>query len=778
MKAFTHHSARSIGEAARLLAKYDGKAKVNAGGTDLLGAMKDRIAVDYPEAVIDLKTIDGLDYIKRDRKGLKIGALAKLADVAKSPAVREEYKLLSEAAHSIASPHVRNMATLGGNLAQEVRCWYYRYPRHIGGPIVCLRKGGAFCSALAGDNRYHSLFGAAPLAEYPCASHCPAHTNIPSYLSRVRRGEFGEAARELMNYNPIPAVTGRVCPVFCEPECNRRQFDGSVAIHCVERGLGDYVLERAGEFYAPPSKESGKKAAVVGSGPAGLAAAFYLRTAGHQVTVYEKMAEPGGMLLHSIPPYRLPKDVVRRQTEALRGMGIVFETGVEVGKDVSLADLETRFDAIFAAGGTWRSLKLGVPGEEAEGVLYALDYLKKINSGERVSLGDRVIVIGGGSVAIDAARTAKRLGASDVRVVCLECREPDSKDRMLALDDEIRQAEEEGITIHPSLGIQEIAVKDGRAAGIDTVACVSVREPDGTFNPQYDTACTALSLEAESIIVAIGQAVDPSLSVLLQKAGPSIFTGGDMVSGPSTVIEAVASAREAVRSIESALGADEQLPAGPPLAAGFVESSFQEIPRMATREVPPSVRITGIDVEDITDPTAEEVEKEAHRCFNCGCLAVGPSDVAIALVALDASIVTTKRTMAAADFFSANATSSTVLEYDELIKEIKVPRPAAGSRQRYDKFTLRKPIDFAVVAVASVVTAKDGVCTDARIVLGAVAPEPVRAKEAEEALKGRPIDEKTAEEAAKAALAGAKPLSMNGYKTQIAKALIKRAILG
>ena len=199
---------------------------------------------------------------------------------------------------------------------------------------------------------------------------------------------------------------------------------------------------------------------------------------------------------------------------------------------------------------------------------------------------------------------------------------------------------------------------------------------------------------------------------------------------------------------------------------------------MATREVPPSVRVTGIDMEDTTSPSTEEVRKEAHRCFNCGCLAVGPSDVAIALVALDASIVTTKRSMAAADFFSANATSSTVLEYDELIKEIKIPRPAAGSRQRYDKFTLRKPIDFAVVAVASVVTAKDGVCTDARIVLGAVAPEPVRAKEAEEALKGRPIDEKTAEEAAKAALAGAKPLSMNGYKTQIAKALIKRAILG
>ena len=190
MKRFAHHTARSIGEATRLLRAYEGKARVNAGGTDLLGALRDKSVPVYPEAVINIKTIEGLDFIKNEKKGLRIGALATLADVAASEAVKAEYSLLAEAVRSVASPNVRNMATLGGNLAQDVRCWYYRYPRQIGGPIVCLRKGGKICSALAGDNRYHSLFGAAPLEEYPCSSHCPAKTDIPGYMDRIKKGGF------------------------------------------------------------------------------------------------------------------------------------------------------------------------------------------------------------------------------------------------------------------------------------------------------------------------------------------------------------------------------------------------------------------------------------------------------------------------------------------------------------------------------------------------------------------------------------------------------------
>jgi len=336
MKRFEHHNARSLEEAVALLIDYDGRAKVNAGGTDLLGALKDGATPEYPAAVINIKSIAGLDFIRNDEKGLRIGALARLADIVKSPIMQEHCKLLAEAAHSVGTPHVRTMATIGGNLAQDVRCWFYRYPRHIGGPMACLRKGGTFCSALAGDNRYHSIFGAAALID------------TPSPHGKVRKG----------------------------------------------------------------------------------------------------------------------------------------------------------------------------------------------------------------------------------------------------------------------------------------------------------------------------------------------------------------------------------------------------------------------------------------------CFAVGPSDIAVALTALDADIVTTKRTVAAQSFFKVTATSTTVLEADELITEIRIPKLRALARQKYHKFTLRKPVDFALVSVASIFTFDNGACTGARIVLGAVAPEPVRARDAEDLAQGRNIDEDIAAEAADQALSGAKPLKMNGYKVEIAKALVKRAILG
>jgi hypothetical protein len=250
-----------------------------------------------------------------------------------------------------------------------------------------------------------------------------------------------------------------------------------------------------------------------------------------------------------------------------------------------------------------------------------------------------------------------------------------------------------------------------------------------------------------------------------------------MVSGPSTVIQAIASARDAVKSISSRLGTtrpeERQNITGP----DFTESWFEDIPRAEIRELSPSERLKGIQMEDIPSIAMTDAEREAHRCFNCGCLAVEPSDIAVALVTLGATIVTTKRTVAAQDFFHASAICSTVLEANEVIKEIRIPKPADGSVQKYEKFTLRKPIDFAVVSVASLVTTIDGVCKDARIVLGAVAPEPLQARATEEFMKGKRIDEETAVEAARLALEDAKPLSGNGYKVTIAKTLVKRSIL-
>jgi NADPH-dependent glutamate synthase beta subunit-like oxidoreductase len=773
VKTFQHYNARSLKQAAKLLSKHKGRARVNAGGTDLLGSLRDQCITDYPEALINIKTIPKLDYIKAGNRGLRIGALAKLADIAKSPDIKKEYPLLAEAANSVASPNLRNMATVGGNLVQDVRCWYYRYPQQIGGPIVCLRKGGKICNALVGDNRYHSIFGAAPAPERRCASHCPAHVDIPGYLRRIRENNIPEAARILLDYNPFPAITGRVCPVFCEPQCNRSEFDDPVAVHSIERGVGDYVLSHAGEYFAPPKSESGKKVVIIGSGPAGLAAAFYLRRSGHQVTVYEKLPEPGGMLVYSIPPFRLPKEVVRKQIQALKDMGILFETGVTIDDHLA-AKIRSISDAVFVAGGTWKSMRIGVPGENAQGVHYALEYLRQINSGEELSLGNKVIVIGGGSVAIDAARTARRTGSKEVHIICLETRDLTSKDRMLALDQEILEAEEEGIIIHPSLGILEIKETNGKASSVETKRCTSVRDADGRFNPQYDTASPSLSFEGDSVIVAIGQASYPSPLA----PGNGVFIGGDMVEGASTVIQAVASAQKAAREIVALLGEALRQVENAGFQPNYPESHFDNIPRARVPEIPAAERIQSIYVEDIAGLTDSEIQREACRCVSCGCLAVGPSDLAVALITLDASVVTTKRTLPSQAFFVATAANSTVLESDELIKEIRVPKPPQKASQRYLKFTLRKPIDFPIVSVASVITTKNGICSDARITLGAVGPAPIRAFAAEDAIKGKTIDEDRAVEAARAALTEARPLEMNNYKAEIARSLVKRSILG
>jgi NADPH-dependent glutamate synthase beta subunit-like oxidoreductase len=783
MKTFKHYNVRSLKKAADRIRAHKGNAKVIAGGTDLIGGLKDKSIPNYPEALINIKGIQGLDYIKAGKRGLKIGALTKLADLVQSQALQQDYPLLAQAAHSVAGPNLRNMATVGGNLAQDVRCWYYRYPQQIGGPIVCLRKGGKICNALAGDNRYHSIFGAAPAEERRCASHCPAHIDIPAYLRQVRQHNLPEAARILMKHNPLPAITGRVCPIFCEPQCNRGELDNAVAIHAIEREVGDYILKHVSDYFVAPAVESGKRVAIIGSGPAGLAAAFYLRKSGHQVTVYEKMPEPGGMLLYSIPPYRLPKEVVRSQIRALQAMGIRFETGVHVGSQIPIAGIQSNSNALFLAGGTWKNLKLGVPGEEGAGVHYALEYLAGAIGRSPAPLGKKVMVVGGGSVAIDTARTAKRLGADEVHLVCLETRDLTSKDRMPALDHEILEAEEEGILIHPCLGIREIIRSDGKVQGIETMKCISVRTPDGAFQPQYDETVSE-RLQGEIILIAIGQAYDHSLSgpgltldQLSSETGiQGIFAGGDMTSGPSTVIQAVASAQKAVETIERYLNGGILPPQENELEPEYAESFYENIPRAHIQELPAADRLRSIEVEDMQALSLAQAETEARRCLSCGCLAVGPSDLAIALVALEASVVTTKRTLTAQAFFKASAASSTVLEPDELIKEITIPKMAQGARQNYQKFTLRKPLDFSIVSVASVIWEKTGICSDARIVLGAVGPAPMRATAAEEALKGKAINEERAAEAAELAFANANPLSMNAHKIQIGKTLLKRAI--
>jgi hypothetical protein len=235
MKSFNHIDAKTVTEAVKLLKSNQGRAKLIAGGTDLLSILKDKILPAYPETIINIKPIPNLDHISEDGGGLKIGALAKLEAIAQSPLIKEKYQLLAEAAETVATPQVRRMGTIGGNLCQDVRCWYYRYPHSVGGRIFCYLKGGKGCYALTRENQYHSIFGGWRDAPTPCTAACPGGIDIPVYLSQIREGDLPQAARTLLQNNPLPSVTGRVCPHFCEQECNRGDFDESVSIRDIER---------------------------------------------------------------------------------------------------------------------------------------------------------------------------------------------------------------------------------------------------------------------------------------------------------------------------------------------------------------------------------------------------------------------------------------------------------------------------------------------------------------------------------------------------------------
>ncbi len=780
MRSFKHMNAWTVDEACTLLEKYNGKAVINAGGTDLLPTLKGEHRVNYPQAIINIKTISGLDYIKEENGVLKIGALAKLSDIARSPLLRSSTKALVEAVRSVATPQIRNSATIGGNLCQDVRCWYYRYPYQIGGRIICLRKGGKICNALTGDNRYHSIFGTAGFATYPCSSNCPAHTNIPAFLSRISSGNLVEAAQILLDFNPIPAITGRVCPIFCEPGCYRSEFDEPVATRCAERSLGDTILERMNEIFTPPETKSSRSIAIIGSGPAGLAAAYYLRRSGHPVTVYERFPEAGGMLLYSIPPYRLPKDIVRKQIQALKGMGIKFEVGVNVGTEVTIAKLMGRFDAVFLASGAWKEKPLGIRGEKI--ALSGLEFLNRVNSGTREIPGRKVAVIGGGNVAMDVARTLLRLGSEPVVIYRR------SQDEMPAFKDEVEKAKEEGIEFQFLTLPTEASEANGKIA----LKCVRMKlgalDASGRRKP-IPIKGSDFSSTFDAVIKAVGEEPDKSIlpPAFRQKSlkkspsahllGKNLFAGGDFITGPSTVVQAVAAGREAASLIERSFKGRQPSADTRGAEPTFRSGTLETAPRVRIPEVAVSERVKSVDAEDILGISLSEIEIEASRCFNCGCLAVNPSDIGTALIALDAKIVTSKRTVDAQTFFTADATKSTLLDPDEVVTEIQIPKPHEGARQKYLKFTLRTPIDFPIVSVASVITTERGVCVDARIALGAVAPEPVRARAAEKMIIGQPIDEHRAAQAAEQAVAGAQPLSKNAYKVEIAKTLVKRAIL-
>lgn len=781
MKKFEYMRPATLEEASEELKNG---ALAMAGGSDILGGLKADIYTEYPEKLVSLKRISELEGIHVEDGKITVKAMTRLSEIEENREINRLAPALSEAARSVATPLVRNIGTIGGNVCQDVRCWFYRYPHEIGGRLDCARKGGEQCFGILGDNRYHSVFGGMSTGRTPCSAECPAGTDIPAYMAQIRKGNWEEAARIIMQYNPLPMLSSRVCPHTCQNKCNQCRHGDPVSIHSVERALGDWILEHAEMCYPTPEKETGKKVGIVGGGPAGLTAAYYLRRAGHKVTVYDKMPEAGGVLMYGIPEYRLPKHYVRDTVKAIAGMGVDFVMETTVGKDIMIEDIEQKNDAIFLDTGAWKQPILGIDGEGL--AKFGLNFLVEVKGFMKRQTGKNVIVCGGGNVAMDVALTARRLGAESVTLVCLE-----KRDEMPASDEEIARAVEEGVKIVNGRGLHRVIYDGEEVKGLETSRCISLRDETGRFAPEYDEEDLVV-YEGDSVLLATGQRVD--LDFLGEKykeevqsarglievgehnetRKPGVFAGGDAASGPSVAIKAIRSGANAANAINRYIGAEipDKI-----MQTGFLQNDKAGITETAGRvEDDTPVAARTLEVEDSTTLAPEDAAGEAGRCMNCGCYSVNASDITPVLIALDATVVTNRKRIAAEKLFTSALRVEDMLEPGEIITEFDIPVPEGQSH--YSKFRLRDSVDFAMVSAASECHVENGVVKSVSIVLGGVAPVPVRRKKAENYLIGKELNRETAEQAAEIALEDAVPFEKNEYKVDVAKSLIRESLIG
>ena len=757
------------------------KARLLGGGTDIIGSLKSRISPSYPDTLVSLSDVE-LQYIKEDDDYISIGATTTLNAIEKDWIISSKIPLLKEAAQSVASPQIRHQATLAGNICQEPRCWYYRYPEN---QFHCMRKGGKNCNALTGNNPYHSIFGAAKVIKSPCEIGCPNGTKIPLYFDHIRKGEIDLAAEIFMSANPMGSVTGRVCPHECQTHCNRNEFDDTVAIRNVERFIGDYALKHMDKLIDKEDKISGKKIAIIGAGPAGMTAAYYLALKGHRVKVYDKNDKPGGMLRYTIPSYRLPKKIVDDIVRVLEEIGVEFVLGSDVDPNKTPSAYKKDNDSVLIACGAWGDNELKFEG--AEHALSGLKFLYDVSQHKIDKPGDKVVVIGGGNVALDVAVTAKRMG-SDVTILYRR-----TIGEMPANDWEIDEALKEGIKIKESFIPEQIKVKNGKIISMSTAACVqshSGREHE--INVDYeniediDTDCvisaTGQKIEADFFrddvdIGDKGQILVDNKRAAINKNG--LFAAGDVVNGPSTVVEAIAGGREAAYSIHEYITGEKY--------NGFVSKSESKDNALYFHET--ALDISNLNELEMKTPENRTLEDEdtqgfdqehtfieANRCFNCGCVAVTPSDLAPALVSLNADIVTTGRIIPALSFFRANIESSTDLYLNEIVKEIRIPKKSLGNYQSYQKFRIRKTIDFPIAGLAANITVKDGKIKQAKLVLGGAAPTPCELVDVEKYIKGKEVTEPLINEVSDMAMTKAIPLKENDYKLNIFTAFVKRAL--
>lgn len=480
----------------------------------------------------------------------------------------------------------------------------------------------------------------------PCKSRCPAHIAVQGYIKLAAQGKYTEALELIKKENPFPAVCGRVCNRACEDACTRGGIDQPVAIDEIKKFIAEKDLHAetrfVPEFVNITGKRFEEKIAVIGAGPAGMSCAYYLALKGYKnVTVFEKEAVPGGMLTFGIPSFRLEKDVINAEIDILKEIGVQFKCGVEVGKDVTIDQLRKEgYKGFYVAIGAQGGRKIGVPGEDAKGVQTGIDFMRNINLGKKVKLSGKTIVIGGGNVAVDVARTALRAGSSKVVMVCIE-----DCTKMPASPDEVEEAAAEGIEITYSRGPKEILVEDGKVKGIALKKCTCVFDNCNRFNPQYDDDDIMVE-DCDNILLSIGQSIIwgdllkgekvelnrnntvKAEQLTYQTSQSDIFAGGDVVTGPKFAIDAIAAGKQAAESLHRFVHEGQSLTIGRNRREFIMlDKDNLDIPSEsydhAQRE---KVRTEHEDKLSFHDTRIvfdeEQLKKETARCLGCGASVV------------------------------------------------------------------------------------------------------------------------------------------------------------
>ena len=480
----------------------------------------------------------------------------------------------------------------------------------------------------------------------PCKTACPAHIAVQGYLKKAAQGKYTEALALIKKDNPFPAICGHICNRRCEDACTRGTIDQAVAIDEVKKFIAEQDLKAETRYVPeiiPPTtgRLFDEKVAIIGAGPAGLSCAYYLALKGYKPTVFEKNEKPGGMLVYGIPSFKLEKDIVDAEIDIIRELGVDIRCGVEIGKDITLDELRGQgYKAFYVAIGCQGGRMAGIPGEDADGVMTAVDFLRTVGQDEAYEVEGRTVVVGGGNVAIDVARTSGRCGASEVSMYCLE-----SRKIMPASVEEVEEAEEEGVQIHCGWGPKEILKENGKVTGIIFKKCTSVFDEEGRFAPAYDEDET-VTVPCERVFLSIGQSIrwgsllDGSKvefgrgngpvadHLTYQTKEPDIFVGGDVYTGPKFAIDAIAAGREGAISIHRYVQPRSSLTIGRNRRE-FIELDKENL--KVEQYDNSSRQIPGTDEtidrhKSFRDAkqtfTEEQVKIETARCLGCGASVV------------------------------------------------------------------------------------------------------------------------------------------------------------